>query len=102
MTKTTNMMIGIFAVLGTVGCGKDEALPPKPDDLSCGEYEFDYDDGVWECDDRTSRYYGHYFFTVEHGSNHIRLCMLILPIRSINKAQGLKKGFGSGSAVSGS
>ena len=101
MTKTTNMMIGILAVLGTVGCGKGEALPPKPDDLSCGEYKFDYDDGVWECDDRASRYYGHYFYGGTWFGSRQAL-HAYAPYQKYKQSPGFKKGFGSGSAVSGS
>lgn len=101
MNKTTNMMIGILAVLTAAGCGKDEALPPKPDDLSCREYEFDYDDGVWECDDRTSRYYGHYFYGGTWFGSRQAL-HAYAPYQKYKQSPQFKKGFGSGSAVSGS
>jgi len=46
-----------------IGYGEDGmVIPPVPDDAACEEWEFDLDDGVWECDDIDSSYYGHYFY----------------------------------------
>lgn len=35
---------------------------PIPEDEACAEWEWDYDDGVWECEDSSSSYFGHYFY----------------------------------------
>jgi hypothetical protein len=40
----------------------DEDIPPIPDDQNCADWEWDLDDGVWECEDGGSRYFGHYFY----------------------------------------
>lgn len=66
MGKTKKVMAGITTTaltLGLVGCGSNSAeLPPPPEDQNCRDWEWDDDDGVWECDDRSSGYYGHFYF----------------------------------------
>lgn len=59
-------MVGISStvlILGLTGCGSEaQDLPPTPDDQSCSDWEWDFDDGVWECDDNDSHYYGHSYY----------------------------------------
>gem|GEM_PF-526753 len=72
MSKTRRMMTGITStalVLGMAGCGSGteeytytEDIPESPEDSSCSDWEWDAEDGVWECDDYDSNYYGHYFY----------------------------------------
>jgi hypothetical protein len=83
--KTKKVMAGITStalMMGLASCGvgnqeqgNDESwnsgsqggsssmdLPPVPEDQNCEEWEWDPDDGVWECDDSRSGYYGHFFY----------------------------------------
>lgn len=72
MSKTRRMMVGITStalVLGMAGCSSNaeeytysEDIPDPPEDSSCSDWEWDAEDGVWECDDDSSGYYGHYFY----------------------------------------
>ena len=41
-------------------CTQD--LPPKPNDNSCSDWDWDDELGVWQCDDSSSGYRGHYFY----------------------------------------
>ncbi|MBT2638259.1 MULTISPECIES: aminotransferase yhxA [unclassified Bacillus (in: firmicutes)] len=41
---------------------QDEDIPPVPEGTDCSDWEWDNEDGVWECDDNNSPYFGHYFF----------------------------------------
>lgn len=47
---------------GTSSSYVNEDIPPVPEDQSCVEWEWDLDDGVWECEDDGSSYYGHYYY----------------------------------------
>ncbi len=64
--KTKKVMIGVSSTaltLNLAGCGGNSAdVPPPPDDQSCHDWEWDSDDGVWECDDNDSSYHGFYYF----------------------------------------
>ncbi|WP_196237969.1 aminotransferase yhxA [Calidifontibacillus erzurumensis] len=65
MDKTKKVMAGISStvlMLGLVGCGSELETAPLPEDSYCTEWEWDYDDGVWECDDFDSHYYGHSYY----------------------------------------
>jgi hypothetical protein len=87
MSKTKKVMAGISATalaMGLVSCngnqqnspeqgdspgddqdwttGEGQDIPPVPEDTSCSDWEWDAEDGVWECDDSRSPYFGHYFF----------------------------------------
>ena len=87
MSKTKKMMAGISATalaIGLVSCngnqqalpeqgdspsddqdwnsGDGQDIPPVPEDTSCSDWEWDGEDGVWECDDSRSPYFGHFFF----------------------------------------
>ena len=63
MTKTKWLVGGVVTSLmtGTLfGCTQD--LPPKPNDNSCSDWDWDDELGVWQCDDSSSGYRGHYFY----------------------------------------
>lgn len=91
MSKTRKVMSGISAtalMMGLSGCndnsqaipdrdwdqdsstgsGEDwssdqgQDRPPVPEGTDCSDWEWDDEDGVWECDDNNSPYFGHYFF----------------------------------------
>lgn len=72
LSKTRKMMIGISStalMLGLVGCGSNvQETAPVPDDPSCSDWEWDGDDGVWECDDSSSSHYGRYY----HGGRYYK------------------------------
>jgi hypothetical protein len=91
MSKTKKVMAGISAtalMMGLVGCnnnqqavpdrdwdqdgsspdeqdwssGEGQDRPPVPEGTDCSDWEWDEEDGVWECDDSRSPYFGHFFF----------------------------------------
>lgn len=68
MGKTSKVMAGITAtafMVGLAGCSsssQSQDLPPVPKDSSCSDWEWDSDDGVWQCDDSHSHYYGHSYY----------------------------------------
>lgn len=89
MNNTKKIMAGISAtalMMGLAGCnqqaipdrewdendpskdeegwtsGEDQDIPPVPEGTNCSDWEWDSGDGVWECDDSHSPYFGHYFF----------------------------------------
>ncbi|WP_243290883.1 aminotransferase yhxA [Bacillus sp. FJAT-47783] len=66
MKKTSKLLTGIVSatmVTSLAACSEEEvSLPPVPEDDSCTEWEWDDDDGVWECDDFDSPHYGHYYY----------------------------------------
>lgn len=101
MNKTTKVLLGAITAIGAAGCESEETLPPKPDDLTCKKYEFEYDEGVWECDDKGSPYYGHYYYG---GKKFASLAALRNDsnYKKYTKSSTFKKGFGSGTKVSGS
>ena len=41
---------------------QDQDIPPEPEGTDCSDWQWDDEDGVWECDDNRSPYFGHYFF----------------------------------------
>ena len=103
-------MIGVTATaltVGMAGCGSSNAdVPPKPTDSNCGDWEWDDDDGAWECDDDTSSYYGHYY----HGGYYYGNRSLLLnnkAYKSYKNSSSFKggvkasSGFGSGTKTSG-
>ncbi|WP_373228858.1 hypothetical protein [Cohnella sp.] len=67
MEKTKRIVKTLLAgmvVSSMTGCGTQAAAPtvPMPTDPGCNEWEWEADDGVWECDDKRSSYYGGFFF----------------------------------------
>jgi hypothetical protein len=101
MNKTKKLMAGISAtalMMGLTGCGPNqqaapdrdwesndadtdnqdwttgnEDIPPVPEGTDCSDWEWDEGDGVWECDDTRSPYFGHYFFAGMFFSNRSML-----------------------------
>ncbi|WP_445491660.1 aminotransferase yhxA [Niallia sp. 03133] len=75
MSKTNKVMTGIIStafLLNLAACNNDtedeytstqsQNIPDPPKDSNCSQWEWDEDDGGWECEDRHSHYYGHYFY----------------------------------------
>ncbi len=110
LNKTKKIMIGVTATALTIGlvrCGTTNAdLPPKPTDQSCGDWDWDDEDGVWECDDYSSGHYGHYYY----GGTYYRDKSSLLnnnAYKSYKNSSSFKggikasSGFGSGTKVFG-
>lgn len=75
MGKTTKVMTGIIStafMINLAACNSNsddeytssqsQNIPDPPKDSNCSQWEWDEDDGGWECEDRSSHYYGHYFY----------------------------------------
>lgn len=66
VNKTKKLIAGVSSASVAMmlsGCNDQaEELPPEPTDSECQDWEWDEDDGVYECDDTNSRYFGYYFF----------------------------------------
>jgi hypothetical protein len=119
MKKTQKIIAGISTTalaLGLTGCGNEfeqTAQQPEPDeipqDASCSDWEWDSEDGVWECDDSRSAYYGHYLY----GGHFYKTKSLLKSSTAFKNYQNSSSfkgtsgtkgstGFGSGSRSSGS
>jgi hypothetical protein len=94
--KTQWLITGVLTTLvtGTLsGCSDD--LPPKPEDTACADWDWDDEQGVWQCDDNDSRYYGHFFY----GGSYYRSKSSLLKssgYKSYKSSSSFKGGFGSG------
>jgi hypothetical protein len=94
--KTQWLITGVLTTLvtGTLsGCSDD--LPPKPEDTACADWDWDDEQGVWQCDDNNSRYYGHFFY----GGAFYRSKSSLLKspsYKSYQSSSSFKGGFGSG------
>lgn len=102
MSKTKKLLSGVIsaAVVTTMaGCGQQQSLPPIPEDTECGDWEWDYDDGVWECDDIDSPRYGHLFYAGMFFASRsaLRADPGFKNYKSSSSFKGGKSGFGSGS-----
>ncbi|MDP7978379.1 hypothetical protein [Bacillus multifaciens] len=97
MTKTKLLVTGVLSSLmaGTLsGCTKD--LPPKPNDRSCSDWDFDDELGVWRCDDNHSSYHGHYYYSGNYYQN--KSTFKSSPeFKSYQSSSNFKGGIGSGS-----
>lgn len=108
--KTQKVMIGITTTaltLGLAGCGSNSAeVSSPPNDPNCSDWEWDDDDGVWECDDGRSSYYGHYYYGGRYYKNKSSLLNskdFTSKNNSSSTVSGSKtsSGFGSGSKIFG-
>ncbi|WP_020059542.1 hypothetical protein [Bacillus sp. 123MFChir2] len=97
MTKTKLLVTGVLTSLmaGTLSsCTKD--LPPKPNDRSCSDWDFDDELGVWRCDDNHSSYRGHYYYSGNYYQN--KSTFKNSPeFKSYQSSSNFKGGIGSGS-----
>lgn len=99
--KTRKVMVGVTTTaltLGLAGCGSNTAEGSPPDDQYCNDWEWDNDDGVWECDDRHSSYYGHYYYGGSYYKDKNSL-LKNSSFKSSKSSSSVNKssGFGSGS-----
>ena len=119
MTKTKWLVGGVVTSLmtGTLfGCAQD--LPPKPNDNSCSDWDWDDEEngyidgdfeyfnqendltsseiGVWQCDDSSSGYRGHYFYGGRYYQNKSTF-KNSSAFKSYQSSAEFKGGIGSGS-----
>ncbi|MBE4909783.1 hypothetical protein IMZ08_17250 [Bacillus luteolus] len=104
MSKTKKLLSGIVSaamITTMVGCGQQQqSLPPVPNDPECDDWEWDDEDGVWECDDRNSPRFGHFFFAGMFFASRsaLRADSGFKNYKSSSSFKGgAKSGFGSGS-----
>ncbi|MFD1738105.1 aminotransferase yhxA [Bacillus salitolerans] len=101
-TKTKKLLSGITAAIvigGLTGC---QNAPEPPSDPDCDDWEWEEDDGVYECEQYSSSYYGHYYYGGRYYRNKTDLfkSSAYQKYKSSSSFKG-SKGFGSGSSVSG-
>lgn len=86
-------------MLSASGCNNEESLPPVPEGTDCGDWEWESDEGVWECDDVDSPHFGYYFFAGRMFSSltSLRSNSAYQNYKSSSSFKGGRSGFGSGS-----
>lgn len=87
------------AIIGLISCLNEPSDPEMPDDPSCDDWEWDDDDGVWECDDEYSSHYGHSYYGGRYYSSKSGLYAdsSYKSYKSSSSFKGGSSGFGSGS-----
>ncbi|MBM7603812.1 putative membrane protein YgcG [Metabacillus crassostreae] len=106
--KTKQLLTGVISatMIAAAGCGNDEELPPVPEGTDCGDWEWEADEGVWECDDDASSHRGHYFYAGSWfaSKNSLRSSSAYKSYKSSSSFKGggsvskSSSGFGSGSS----
>ncbi|MDQ0230776.1 hypothetical protein [Metabacillus malikii] len=100
MNKTGKLLTGVLVVtvIAATSCQDEEALPDTPDDPSCDDWEWEADEGVWECDDYDSSYYGHYYYGGSYYSskNKLTSSSSYKSYKTSSSFKGGSSGFGSG------
>ncbi|WP_273123817.1 hypothetical protein ACNRWW_06040 [Metabacillus sp. HB246100] len=108
--KTKKLVTGIVSATmitaTATGCGNEEALPPVPEGSDCEDWEWEADEGVWECDDDDSRYFGHYYYggaffpskSKLKASSAYKSYKSSSTYKGGGKVSGSSSGFGSGSS----
>jgi hypothetical protein len=108
VNKTKKLIAGISTASAAVilsGCNnyQTQDIPPEPTDTECQDWEWDADDGVYECDDTNSHYFGHYY----HGGKFFKSKSSLLKsssyksYKSSSSFKGGSSGFGSGKGFGG-
>lgn len=104
MSKTSKLLTGIISasMITAAGCGNNQSLPPVPEDSDCGDWEWEADEGVWECDDDYSSHYGHYYYGGKYYStkSSLKSSSAYKSYQSSGsfKGGGSSSGFGKGSS----
>ena len=101
MSKTKLLLTGIVSaavIVGGTGCSNQSSRPAIPDDPSCDDWEWDDDDGVWECDDLDSGYYGSSYHGGRYYSSKSDLykSSSYKSYKTSSSFKGGSSGFGSG------
>lgn len=103
-SKTKKLLTGVTSVAlvaSMIGC-QNEDIPTPPDDVDCDDWEWDDDEGVYECDEPSSSYYGHYFYGGKYYKNKTALLANPSYVNYKNSTSFKGgKGFGSGSSFFG-
>ncbi|MGM7723250.1 hypothetical protein [uncultured Metabacillus sp.] len=102
MKKTNKLLTGIIsATMMTIsGCSNNESLPPVPEGTDCDDWEWEADEGVWECDDDTSSHYGHYYYGGKfyNSKSSLTASSTYKSYKSSTSFKGGGSGFGKGSS----
>jgi hypothetical protein len=101
LSKTKKLLTGIISatMITATGCS-DESLPPVPEGTDCGDWEWEADEGVWECDDNDSSHYGHFYYggKMFSSKSSLKTNSAYQSYKSSSSFKGGKSGFGSGSS----
>ncbi|MCF6137331.1 hypothetical protein [Pseudalkalibacillus berkeleyi] len=98
-TKTKKLMTGVLSTVvatSMTGCGNQQSLPPEPDDPNCDEWEWEAEDGVYECEDFDSDYNGYLFYAGAYYMTKSKL-KKSSAYKKYRSSKSFKGGFGSGS-----
>ena len=92
LKKGKKLLTGISSIAliaSMAGCSSNQTKAPN--DPECNDWEYDNDDGVWECDDSSSMRYGHSYYggTYYDSKNNLHKSSAFKSSKS--------SGFGSGS-----
>ncbi|MBO1513375.1 hypothetical protein [Metabacillus bambusae] len=101
MRKTNKLLTGIISatMITATGCS-DESLPPVPEGTDCDDWEWEADEGVWECDDNDSPHYGYFYYggKMFSSKSSLKTSSAYKSYKSSSSFKGGKSGFGSGSS----
>ncbi|AUM64918.1 hypothetical protein GOP56_02995 [Brevibacillus sp. 7WMA2] len=108
MNQTKKVVSKVAAIalvsMGIAGCSSSESGPSLPEDRNCGSWDYDGDDDVYKCSDRSSSYHGSYYHAGSYYSNKNQLYESS-SYKSYRNSSSFKSssrsGFGSGSHSSG-
>lgn len=100
--KTKKMATGLLVAalsFSLSGCGTNSALPPEPDSQECDDWDWDYELGVYQCDDVDSPNYLAYFYAGRMFKSKSSLTSNSNYKNYTNSStfKGTNSGFGSGS-----
>ncbi|MFB9327914.1 aminotransferase yhxA [Paenibacillus aurantiacus] len=107
ISLTQKVMLGISgAALAatTAGCSSTGyAKPPKPNDSSCLDWDYDASEGVYECDDSSSSHHGSYYYNGKYykTKNSLKSNSDYQSYHAQYIKSKSSSGFGSGSSSSG-
>ncbi|MFG6494073.1 aminotransferase yhxA [Fictibacillus sp. UD] len=108
MNKTKKLIASVSSASVAVmlsGCNdySAEELPPEPTDTECQDWEWDADDGVYECDDTNSRYFGSYFYGGKYykGKSSLLKSSAYKSYKSSSSFKGGGSGFGGSKGFGG-
>ncbi len=111
MSQTKKMVSGVASIalvsMGLAGCSDSASAtqPPLPQDSGCSDWEYDWNDGVYECDDSSSSHYRSYYhggkYYASKSSLHDSSSYKQYKNSSSFKSSTGKGGFGSSSSFGG-
>jgi hypothetical protein len=102
LSKTNKLLTGIISatMITAAGCNNDESLPPVPEGTDCGDWEWEAEEGVWECDDYDSPHFGYFYYggKLFSSKSSLKSSSAYKSYRSSSSFKGGSSGFGSGSS----